>query len=173
MRRLGTWSSPRRRVVNAELAGAAFASWEARAELLGAVGRGQFLGHGGGRSAGKLRGFYVGPGQGGGEARDDGGELVGVGAGDAVEFFGEDAADGGPFLLGAVLEPGDVMAREADAELGGAEGVREDAAGIVAERFFDEVEGPGRATLGECARAQSRRPRLRHPSAVQAEGANP
>ncbi|HJQ11789.1 MAG TPA: hypothetical protein VJ840_12250 [Gemmatimonadaceae bacterium] len=42
-----------------------------------------------------------------------------VGAGDAVELFGEDVAHGGLFLLGSVLEYGHVMAQEADAELAG------------------------------------------------------
>jgi hypothetical protein len=75
----------------------------------------------------------VGPGEGGGEAWDDGGELLSVDAGDAVGLSGEDAADRGPILFGSVPEHGDVMAREAEAELGGAQGVREDAVGVAAE----------------------------------------
>lgn len=67
-----------------------------------------------------MGGISVGPGEGGGEAWDDGGELFGVDAGDAVELFGEDGADGGLVLFGSVLEHGDVMAREAEAALGGA-----------------------------------------------------
>src|SRR5687768_10600011 len=95
------------------------------------------------RSAEKLGWTSVRPGEGGGEARDDGEELFGANAGDAVELFGEDAADGGPLLFGSVLEHRDVMTREAEAELGGAQGVRKDTVGVTAERLFDGVDGPG------------------------------
>lgn len=87
--------------------------------------------------------FGVGPGEGGGEAGDGGGELGGFGAGDAVQFAGEGVADGGVLLLGFVVEHGDVVAWEADAELGGGDGLREDGVGLGAEGFFDGVEGPG------------------------------
>src|SRR5688572_16894642 len=107
----------------------AFAAAGAGVPVLGAVGWRGVLRHGGEESAGKLGGVGVGP----GEAGDDGGELLGVDGGDAVELSGEDAADGGLVLLGSVLEHGDVMAREADAQFGGAQGVREDAVGVVAE----------------------------------------
>lgn len=87
--------------------------------------------------------FGVGAGECGGEAGDGGGELGGFGAGDGVELAGEGVADGGLVLVGFVVEHGDVVAWEADVELGGADGVREDGVGVGAEGFFDEVEGPG------------------------------
>jgi hypothetical protein len=48
-------------------------------------------------------------------------------------------ADGGALLLGFVLEHGDVVAREADAQFGGANRLRENAVGVGAEGFFDGV----------------------------------
>ena len=59
------------------------------------------------RSAGELVGISVGPGETGGERGDGGGELFEMDAGDAVELFGEDAADGGLVLFRA-----DVRLRE-------------------------------------------------------------
>jgi hypothetical protein len=91
----------------------------------------------------KLRVFGVGPGEGGGEVGDGGGEFGGFGAGDGVELAGEGVADCGVLLFGFVVEHGDVVAWEADAELGGADGLGEDGVGIGAEGFFDEFEGPG------------------------------
>lgn len=41
------------------------------------------------------------------------------------------------------VEHGDVVAWEADAELGGSDGVRQDGVGVGAKGFFDEVERPG------------------------------
>lgn len=127
---------------------AQFAGFAGAASGAGAVGAGRGCGvavgaHGGSSSAGQLRVFGVGPGEGGGEAGDRRRELGGFGAGDGVELAGEGVADGGVLLVGFVVEHGDVVAWEADAELGGAEGVREDGVGVGAEGFFDGVEGPG------------------------------
>jgi hypothetical protein len=72
-----------------------------------------------------------------GEAGQRGRQLLDVGAGDAVQLAGEHAADGGLLLVGAVLQHIDVMPRQPDAQLRGADHLREDAIRLGAERFFE------------------------------------
>jgi len=58
-------------------------------------------------------------------------------AGDAAELAGKGVADGGVLLPGFVLEHGEVVAREADAQFGGAHCVRENAIGVGVDRAIE------------------------------------
>jgi len=77
-------------------------------------------------------------------------QLLEVGAGDAVQLAREHAADGGLLLVCPVLQHVDVMPRQPDAQLRGADGLGEDAIPVGAERLFDDVQRPDLAVALDC-----------------------
>jgi len=98
-----------------------------------------------------------------GEPRQRGRQLLEVGAGDSVQLSGEDAADGGLLLICPVFEHVDVMPWQPDAQLRGADDLREDAIPLGAERLFDHMQRPDLDRLGHHLRARKPLPERRRP----------